>query len=205
MITVPQLKSIGLSPRLSDRFAVPLSAACDRFEINSKERRAAFLGQCIVESSSFSKLVESLFYRTPSRARQMFSIFKSDADAIPFMGNEEKLGNHVYAGRGGNGDEASGDGFRFRGRGPIQTTFHDNYLLAERDCGQPYVEHPELLETPEDGCLASAAFFKRNGLNTLADKGDIDGITRRVNGPKMDQKELRRIVSAKALKVLTNS
>jgi len=98
----------------------------------------------------------------------------------------------VYAGRLGNGDEASGDGWRFRGRGLKQLTGRYNYTQAALALGQPYVERPDLVAEPGGACLTAAWFWSQHGCNTFADSSQWDAITRVVNGPGMLQAFERR-------------
>lgn len=203
---VAHLRKIGLSSLASSTFIVPLLQACERFSIDTPPRLAAFLAQCQVESTGFNVLEENLRYTTPARIALIFGIPLPKAQTL--AGNPSALANVVYAGKNGNGDEASGDGWRYHGRGPIQTTCLGNYALAATGVGRPYVLQPELLLQPEDGCLASAFFWSSNGLNALADIGDddsINAITRRVNGKKMLLADLRLSCTKKALAVLTTT
>lgn len=185
-ISVDQLRQLGMSVAVATRFAPHLPAAFQRFAINTPQRAAAFLAQCHVESAAFTRLTENLNYRSIARLRAVWpSRFRSEAAAAPYLGNPERLANRVYAGRLGNGPESSGDGWRFRGRGLKQLTGRDNYTRAAAALGRPYVQQPELLEQPADAVLTAAWYWHSNGLNALADTGNHDGITRRVNGPAM--------------------
>lgn len=203
MISIASLIAAGLKPTQARVFAEPLARACQHFRIDTPERVAGFLGQCIVESSGFTQIEESLYYSTPERIRAVFpSRVHSLAEAAALARNPRGLANRVYAGRLGNGDEASGDGWRFRGRGLIQLTGRANYSAAAVGCHRPYTTDPDLVALPDDACMTAAWFWASAGLGTLADLRDWDGITRRVNGPAMLHKAERAIASALALEAL---
>ena len=178
----------GLSPTAARRFASPMAPACERFEINTPARVAAFVAQCRVESANFTQLEEGLFYRDPERLVRIFpSRIKSLAQAQGLVRNPEALANVVYAGRLGNGGTESGDGWRFRGRGLKQLTGRSNYTEAAAALGRPYVEQPGLVAEDADACLTAAWFWHKTGCSGLADSWQINEITRRVNGPGMLQ------------------
>lgn len=200
MITIASLIAAGIAPTQARTFAEPLALACQRFGIDTPQRMAAFVAQCRVESVGFSRLEEGLFYTTPERIRAVFpSRVPNLAAAGRLARNPQALANCVYAGRLGNGDEASGDGWKFRGRGLIQLTGRDNYAAASAGCGKLYLERPDLVAQPEDACLTAAWFWASAGLNALADTRNWDGITRRVNGPAMLHAAERRAYSDEAL------
>jgi putative chitinase len=108
--------------------------------------------------------------------------FPTVASAEPYARDPEKLANHVYANRLGNGDEASGDGWYFRGRGPIQTTGFDNYKRTGEAIGVDLISAPQKLTVPVIGIAAAGWYWKSNGLNDLADTGNHAMITRRIQG-----------------------
>lgn len=203
MITIPSLIACGIAPTQARAFADPLAAACARFNIDTPQRVAGFIGQCVVESVGFTRLEEGLFYTTPERIRSVFpSRVPSLAVAATLARNPRALANRVYAGRLGNGDEASGDGWAYRGRGLIQLTGRDNYAAAAAGCGKLYLERPDLVAQPEDAALTAAWFWSSAGLNALADTRNWDGITRRVNGPAMLHKAERTAATLEALEAL---
>lgn len=183
MLTREQL--VAVMPRaagIAGEVVEPLRAAMERFEIDRPARVGAFLAQLAHESGQLQRWSENLSYRW-ERLRQVFPrYFRSDAEAQAFDRQPERIANRVYGGRMGNGPEASGDGWRYRGRGPIQLTGKDNYRACGAGLGLDLVARPELVETREVGCLAAAWFWARNGLNALADAGDLVAITRRING-----------------------
>src|SRR5262249_42360624 len=134
-------------PNLADvpMWTAALADAMDRFDIISPERQAAFLAQIAYESSEFRRLVENLDY-TAKRLMDVWpNRFTTLAKAQAYEHRPERLGNYVYAKRLGNGDEQSGDGFRFRGRGLLQITGRGNYRSIGDAIGLPLVANPELL------------------------------------------------------------
>lgn len=186
MLTVATLIAAGLAPTQARDFAEPLFAACQRFEIRTPVRQAAFVSQCAHESAGFTRLEENLFYGTPERIRAIFpSRVVSMADAATLIRKPEALANRVYANRLGNGDEASGDGWLYRGRGLIQLTGRANYMVAGDAMGVPLKEQPDLVMRPAYAALTAGWFFAAAGCNALADASNIEAITRAINGPAM--------------------
>ncbi|MGH2512469.1 MAG: glycoside hydrolase family 19 protein, partial [Candidatus Limnocylindrales bacterium] len=183
MLTRADLVAVmPLADRVTDSVIEALDAAMRRFEIDTPSRMAAFTAQLAHESGQLQRWTENLNYRW-ERLRQVFpKYFTSDAQAQAFDRAPERIANRVYADRMGNGSEASGDGWRYRGRGPIQLTGRDNYRACGSAIGVDLIGDPDLLTSPRPGCLAAAWFWARNGLNALADAEDFVTITRRING-----------------------
>ena len=151
-----------------------LNDAMDRFEVRTLHRVAAFLAQIAHESDEFRRVVENLNY-TAKRLMQVWpKRFTSLAKAGRYERQPKKLANYVYANRLGNGDEASGDGWRFRGRGLLQITGRGNYRATAQALALPLEDNPELLEQPGVAALAAAHFWKSRGLNELADDRNTD-------------------------------
>lgn len=199
-LTLSHLIAGGVAPTQARHILPFLGPALQRFDIVTPDRIAAFLGQCHVESAGFTRLEENLMYTTAARLRAIFpSRFRTLADALPYVRQPERIANRVYAGKIGNGPESSGDGWRFRGRGIKQLTGRANYQQAAEALGRPYLASPGLLREPEDAVLTAAWFWGTHGLNALADAGQIDAITRRVNGPGMLDAATRRQKTAAAL------
>lgn len=179
-----------------DLFIDSLNAAMDEFGISTKERAAAFLAQVAHESAQLTHLVENLNYSDPKRIAQIFrKATDLDRDGVidheeiefarQFVRQPQKLANLVYANRMGNGDAASGDGWKFIARGPIGITGKNNYrACSEALFADPnfLLIHPEALEKPEAGSRAAGWFWQLNGLNDLADAGKFRTITQRING-----------------------
>ncbi|KIJ00471.1 DNA primase [Xanthomonas phaseoli pv. phaseoli] len=214
-LTAQQLKqAVGCSDQTAERWIEPISEARRLYGISTPRRMAAFLAQVGHESAGLTAVVEGLNYSLEnltavckraapgSRWRSLLPRVKELAR------NSFGLGNAAYANRLGNGDEASGDGYRYRGRGPIQNTGRANYagmrdtLRAKGVRDVPdFEKQPEMLEQPKWGALAAAAFWDTRNLNPLADAGRFDDITERVNGGQNGAAD-RRARYAKALKAL---
>ena len=156
--------------------------------LDNELRVAHLIGQCAHESTRFTRVVESLHYTTVDRLMQIFRRhFNSRSHARQFLRNSEKLANHVYANRNGNGSRQSGDGFRFRGRGYLQLTGRSNYRVAGRQIGVDLENNPDLATEPETAWLIAANYLsrrKRGGKTAFqwADENNVEAVTRIVNG-----------------------
>ncbi len=172
---VQKLK-IGLDwiPALNDTFA--------RFQIVTPLQQAAFIGQCGHECGNFRVLEENLNYRAETLMKLWPRRFPTREIADQYARNPKKIANKVYANRMGNRDEASGDGFRFRGRGAIQLTGHSNYYHASQACGVDFVKEPDLVATPQYAAMTAGWFWDTQKLNRFADVRDWTGLTKRING-----------------------
>lgn len=152
----------------------------------STAQAAHFFGQCAHESGNFKVFSENLNYSADGLTKIFKKYFPSLAVAQPYARKPEKIANKVYANRMGNGPESSGDGWKFRGRGPIQLTGKSNYTQFAQDIGRPDVlTNPDIVAT-ELAFESALWFFNKNNLFAIADKGVSDAvigqITRRVNG-----------------------
>jgi len=157
----------------------------EKFAVNTPLRLAHFLAQCGHESGGFRITQENLNYSAKGLQGIFKKYFPSEALALDYAKKPQKIANRVYGGRMGNGNEASGDGYKFRGRGFIQLTGRDNYKAFDDAVEDSILENPDLVATKYP--LASAAWFwNKNKLNQLADKGAaievVTMITKRVNG-----------------------
>ena len=152
------------------------------YEITTPQRVAAFLAQCAHESGGFVFLKENLNYKAASLRRVFPKYFPDDAIAVQYAGKGEMIANRVYANRMGNGDEASGDGWRFCGRGLIQLTGKNNYTFFAGSLDIPVEEASEYLQTFEGAVQSACFFWEQNKLNQWADAGDILTLTKRING-----------------------
>lgn len=154
------------------------------YEITTAPRVAAFMAQCAHESGQFTVLQENLNYSADGLQKIFKKYFPTPESTRGYARQPEKIANKVYANRMSNGNEASGDGWRFRGRGIIQITGRDNYTR----CSQDLYEDNTLLDNPDklcskDGAIYSACWFwYGRGLNAFADAGDMLTITKRING-----------------------
>ena len=155
------------------------------YEIHTPQRVAAFVAQCAHESANFRILTENLNYRAASLRKIFPRYFPDDAIANQYANKsnrQEAIANRIYANRMGNGDEASGDGFRYRGRGLIQLTGKENYSWFAASLGITVEEATEYLQTFEGAAQSACWFWETNNLNQWADKGDILTLTKRING-----------------------
>jgi putative chitinase len=204
MIQIASLVAAGIGPTQARLFEAPLQAACARFEIDTPLREAAFVAQCAHESQLFTSLEEGLYYRNPERICAIFhGSVPTVALAQTLACNPKLLANHVYANRNGNHDEASGDGWRYRGRGLIQLTGRANYARAAAALDRDYVGDPDLVLQPLDACLSAGWFWQACKLNALADAKRIDDITRAINGAAMAGAKERRDLFDAALAAFT--
>lgn len=173
---------LQIAPKCPPAWADALTQAMPLHNINTPERVAHFLAQCAHESAGFTVFEERLMYSAERLMAVWPDRFHSIAEAHPYARNPTALANHVYANRLGNGNEASGDGYRFRGRGCIQITGRTNYqaagLAVERDLGR----FPDDAAAPYVAALIAGWFWQTRGLNVLADANDVQQITRRING-----------------------
>jgi putative chitinase len=176
--------------RLPD-FLLPLNSAMIEFGIDTPIRQAAFLSQIAHESTELLRLVENLNYSAEGLARTWPSRFQDknkqpNSLAYELNRKAEAIANSVYANRLGNGNSASGDGWKYRGRGLIQVTGRDNYLACSKALygDDTLIRYPELLEKPKDACRSAAWFWKVNNINIMADKDDFDGVCDLVNRGK---------------------
>ena len=202
MISVDRLIAAGLSPTAAKTFAIPLEAACERYGITTANRIGGLIGQMMIESTGFTRMEENLFYSSPARLVKIWPSRFGPGKRNParYVRNPQALANAVYSGKLGNGDEASGDGWRYRGRGLKQLTGRANYREAGQRLGRGYEQRPELVQEPADAALTGAWFFAFHGCIPLADAGQWDAITRKVNGPGMVQASERRIATQRALR-----
>jgi putative chitinase len=175
--------------KLKDTLPVAVMAeiplVMQKFGITNKLRLAHFLAQCAHESANFTALKENLNYSADGLRKIFPKYFPTIDFATKYARQPEKIANRVYASRMGNGDELSGEGYKFRGRGFIQLTGKSNYQAFSTFIGEDCVGNPDLVATKYP--LASAAFFfDKNKLWDICDKGDhpdhVLAVTKRVNG-----------------------
>lgn len=184
-LTLEQLKQLLPKNPYVSQWHHALSQLLPEYEINTPQRIAAFIAQCAHESGEFTALKENLNYRAVTLRKIFPKYFPTDelANQYANMPNkQEAIANRVYANRMGNGDEASGDGFRYCGRGLIQLTGKENYSWFAASLGIPVEEASEYLQTFEGACQSACWYWETNNLNQWADKGDILTLTKRING-----------------------
>ena len=199
MITLENIIAAGVKPDVAEKWLPAIRVAADKFQINTKQRIAGFLSQCAHESGGFTMLEENLNYRATTMAAcwpNRFAVMGDDkkpkkdaqgkltpnAFALALEKKPEAIANTVYSNRMGNGPIESGDGWDYRGRGLKQLTGEDNYTRCGKALGLDLVENPELLLQPEAAALSAAWFWSANKCDQFADAGDIEGLTKRING-----------------------
>ena len=181
-ITAEQLQeAFDLEDGTAEKYIDALNAAMEEFEINTPQRQAMFLAQCCHESGHFRAVSENLNYKAESLTR-VFPKYFRDVDPNDYAKQPEKIANRVYGNRMGNGDEASGDGYRFRGRGLIQLTGKSNYIACSEDLEVDLIDNPDYLLSPEGAARSAAWFWDSRDLNDLADAGDVVACTKKING-----------------------
>lgn len=152
------------------------------YQINTPKRVAAFIAQCAHESGGFRFVSENLNYKAESLMKVFPKYFHTKELAAAYAKNPEKIANRVYANRMGNGDEASGDGYRYRGRGLIQLTGKENYSWFAASLQISPEEATEYMSTFEGAAQSGCWFWETNNLNKEADAGDIKTMTKKING-----------------------
>lgn len=161
------------------------SSLLEEYEINTPKRIAAFIAQCAHESGGFMVLKENLNYKWPTLRKLFSKYFKTDEMAQEYANKpnrQEAIANLIYANRMGNGDERSGDGFRYCGRGLIQLTGRSNYQSFADSLQMKVEDVPAYLMTFEGAAQSACWFWETNNLNKFADVNNIEGMTRRING-----------------------
>ena len=174
-----------LKGHIPDSVIAMLPETIEKFELNTSLRLAHFLAQAGHESGGFKAVNENLNYGAKGLRGIFGKYFPTDAKAALYELKPEKIANLVYGGRMGNGVEATGEGYKFRGRGYIQLTGKDNYSAFDKVVEENLIEQPDLVATKYP-LLSAAWFFHKNGLHKLADGGATEAvvttITKRVNG-----------------------
>jgi putative chitinase len=178
MLTAEKLKAL----KIDEKWLEPLNETFERYGIHTAIRQACFIGQCGHECGNFKILEENLNYRAETLMKIWPKRFPTLEFAKQYEKNPRKIANSVYANRMGNRDEASGDGYRFRGRGCLQTTGSANYFHAGKALGIDLIMEPDLLSTPKYAALAAGFFWHTHKLNELADLRDYVKMTKKING-----------------------
>lgn len=183
MVTPEQLKQLHIAPSLADAF----NETFDRWGITTRKQKAAFIGQCGHECGNFRVLEENLNYRPatllrlfPRTQRRVWGF--TPEEAAEYERQPKKIANRIYGNRMGNRDEASGDGWRFRGSGWLQLTGHANFYHASQAIGVDFVMEPELVRTPKYAALTAGWFWSTHRCNRFADTEDWVGLTKKING-----------------------
>ena len=206
MITLDQFKAMVPSNKEADEWFAVLVPMLEEYEINTPLRIAGFIAQCAHESADFRRLEENLNY-SEKALNSVFGRYFGEGkeDAAEYARNPEKIANYVYmdefrSKRGALGNTEEGDGWRFRGRGVKQLTGRNNYTAFGKDVGMTAEEAAEYLETKEGALHSACWFWGKNKLGKIADKDDIVGLTKKINGGTigLDDRK-RRYEEAKAI------
>jgi putative chitinase len=195
------LESQLLALGIEGKWLEPLKETFEKYQINTPKRQAAFIGQCMHESGGFKLLQENLNYSAKGLMATWPSRFPNEEVANEYARNPEKIANKVYGGRMGNADESSGEGWKYRGRGIKQLTGKENYQRCGEALGVDLVGNPDLLLEPKYATLSAGWFWNKHNLNDLADKSDIETMTKRINGGLLGL-DARKAAIAKAESVL---
>lgn len=185
MLTYDQLLKINgnKNPEMCKYYIDALNKVLPQYEITTKLRLCHFLAQILHESGNLKYKCENLNYSAKALRSVFGKYFKTDEIANEYARKPEKIANKVYANRMGNGNEASGDGWKYRGRGLIQLTGKNNYTICGQSINLNLINNPDLLiNTPEASVKAACWFWNKNNLNGLADRDDIKTITKHING-----------------------
>ena len=181
-LTATQLKQMVPGITHTEHWIEAFNQLLPDYEINTPKRMAAFIAQCAHESGGFKFLKENLNYKAESLMKTFHKYFPDGATAQAYAKQPVRIANKVYANRMGNGSEASGDGYRYCGRGLIQLTGKDNYSWFAASLQISVEEAAEYLETFEGAAQSACWFWENNNLNTEADAGDIKKMTKKING-----------------------
>jgi putative chitinase len=183
MVNAEQLRQLKIDPALVD----PFNETFQRFGIVTPAQQASWIGQCGHECGNFRIMEENLNYRAPTLLKLFPQTPKrvwgfTPESAAAYEKQPQKIANRIYGNRMGNRDEASGDGFRFRGSGFLQLTGMNNFYHAGQALGVDFIMQPELVRTPMYAAQTAGWFWQTHRLNQYADSGDILTMTKRING-----------------------
>ena len=176
-----QLAQILPGNPYTEHWCEALNKILPDYDISTPQRVAAFLAQTAHESGGYTALHENLNYTEQSLCRVWPSHFTADI-ADQYAHNPERIANRAYAGRMGNGDEASGDGWNFCGRGLLQVTGRVNYQAFADSLQMNIADVPAFLQTFEGAVQSACWFWENNNLNSYADSGDFVTMTKKING-----------------------
>lgn len=181
---IPEKLFNTLFPKAKIGTLKALNSMLPEYEINTKERIAAFVSQCAHESGGFRYTSENLNYSAESLMKVFGKYFDGTVrDPVDYERKPEKIANVVYASRMGNSGIKSGDGWKYRGRGFIQITGKNNYTKFQEDTGIEVLENPDKIQSDVALSLGTALWYwEKHNLNKFADSGDIVGLTKKING-----------------------
>ena len=203
ILTLEKLKQLVPGNPYIEDWHEALDQLLDDYGIDTPHRVAHFIAQCAHESGGFKFIKENLNYSAAGLNNTFRKYFPTVESAKPYERKPEMIANKVYANRMGNGDEASGDGWRYCGRGLIQLTGKDNYTFFAGSLGIPVEEAADYLATFEGAAQSACFFWEQNNLNRFADANDVKGLTRAINGGQIGLAD-RQKHTEHALHVLGN-
>jgi putative chitinase len=195
---VEHIVAAGVKQATAEKWLDAVAAACQEFNIDTPQRIAGFLSQCAHESGGFERLQENLNYSADGMAGiwpKRFAVLGPDGKPVKKDGKNqpnkfalalhrkpEMIANVVYSSRMGNGPIESGEGWKYRGRGLKQLTGKTNHSHCSKGLGVDLVDNPDLLLEPVHAARSAAWFWSTNKCNSFADSGDIEGLTKKING-----------------------
>lgn len=186
VITKEQLQSITKSKNelLLTDLVIAINSCIIKYQINTKQRLCHFLAQVMHESGNFAAVAENLNYSADGLTKIFKKYFPTLDLANKYARQPEKIANRVYANRNGNGDELSGDGWKYRGGGYLQLTGKANYKIVGDKIGVDLVTSPDLIHQPKYALESACVFWLNHNLNSIADKSgdDVTAITKVING-----------------------
>jgi putative chitinase len=197
---LPAAKNCKDLDAVIENLNMTLSSLIDETNFANIKRQAAFIAQCAHESGSFTTFIENLNYSAEGLHNTFPKYFASVQAAKPFERQPEKIANKVYGGRMGN--NTTGEGWKFRGRGLIQLTGKENYTKCGKTIGVDLLTNPDYASTIEGAFKTALWFWNSNGLNAFADKEDLVGMTKKINGGTKGLEE-RKEFYHRAVKVLS--
>lgn len=175
-MTNEQLKALGID----EKWLEPLNETFEKYDINTIQRQASFIGQCAHESGNFKTLQENLNYSAEGLMKTWPSRFPTKELADQYARQPAKIAGKVYNGRLGNTSEEEAS--KYLGRGLIQLTGRENYANCGTALGVDFIGNPNLLIEPKYASLSAGWFWNKKGLNSLADAKDYETMTKRING-----------------------
>lgn len=202
-LTLNQLRQFLPKNKYVEHWHDALKQLLPDYDINTPQRIAAFLAQCAHESAGFTALKENLNYK-PATLLKLFGKYFTPELANTYCAKpnkQEAIANRIYANRMGNGDESSGDGYRYSGKGLIQLTGKSNYQAFADSLEITPTDAAEYMQTFEGACQSACWFWETNNLNKYADIGDFETMTKRINGGTIGLED-RKKHYAEALHIL---
>ena len=182
LITPSELKTIVPTMKEPDEWSTALNEILPKYNIIGRDRIAAFVAQCAHESMGFNRITENLNYSASGLRSTFGKYFPTLAIANQYARKPEKIANRAYANRMGNGNESSGDGWKYRGKGLIQLTGKNNHELFAESIGKTLDDTIVYLGTKAGAVESAAWFWKTNDLNRYADTQNITKLTQKING-----------------------